>query len=475
MSTPDKQALLAQLQPYGQQHVLAFWDQLDARGQSQLAVQVAGLDLAQLAALTSGQEHHQDWAALAARATPPPAMRLDDPHPVHSAEQARTRGREALADGKIAALVVAGGQGTRLGFDQPKGMYPIGPLSQATLFQLLCEKMLAVSRRAGFVRRPGSEPSLPLLVMTSPATDAATREFFAAHQGFGVAEPDLRIFCQGTMPAVDAQTGKLLLSAPDSLSLSPDGHGGTLAALAASGALAWLRELGVEQLFYFQVDNPLVRVCDPEMIGYHLLSGSQVSTKVVAKRSPRDRLGNVVQVDGRVQIIEYSDLPDEAAERRNPDGSLELWAGNIAVHVFDVAFLADLAGTGRLPFHRAHKKVPYLDSDGQRVEPTEPNAIKFEKFIFDALPAAETSIVVETAAADEFAAVKNAPGSGLESPEWVQEMIVAQHTRWLQSTGATVDPGVKVEISPLFALDADMLGERIAPGLHVTADRYFAP
>ena len=179
--------------------------------------------------------------------------------------------------------------------------------------------------------------------MTSPATHEETVAFFAAHDRFGLPEEDLIVFCQGTMPAVDAQTGRVLLAAPGQIAASPDGHGGMLAALDRSGALADIERRGIRHLFYFQVDNPLVDICGREFSGYHLLAQSEFSTQVIAKRDPLDRVGNVVQVDGRLMVIEYSDLPEEAANRRNADGSLRIWAGSIAVHVMDTALLRRLA------------------------------------------------------------------------------------------------------------------------------------
>ena len=242
---------------------------------------------------------------------------------------------------------MAGGQGTRLGFDHPKGMFPIGPLSGKTLFQIHVEKIVAAGRRYG-VR-------IPLYLMTSPATHEETVAFFAAHDRFGLPAEDLIVFCQGTMPAVDAQTGRVLLEAPGRIAASPDGHGGMLAALDRSGALADIERRGIRHLFYFQVDNPLVDICGREFSGYHLLAQSEFSTQVIAKRDPLERVGNVVQVDGRLMVIEYSDLPEEAANRRNADGSLRIWAGSIAVHVMDTALLAAAGRGGRgpaLPYRR---------------------------------------------------------------------------------------------------------------------------
>lgn len=446
--SPSKQQLHERLAPHDQQHVLRFWDQLTADGQRSLAGEIERLDLAELDAAFRGQSTGENWGELAARASAPPAIRLDAKDNRFTRADARQRGAAALAAGRVGALLVAGGQGTRLGFDHPKGMYRVGPVSQASLFQILIEKLLAASRRYGV--------SIPLYLMTSPATHAETIEFLTAQGRFGLPERDLHVFCQGTMPAVDAQSGRLLLQSPDALALSPDGHGGMLAALARSGGLADLAARGIEQLFYFQVDNPLAPVCDAQFIGYHLLARSELSTLVIAKQFPTERVGNVASVDGRLRIIEYSDLPQAAAERRRPDGSLELWAGNTAIHVFDIALLNRLSSRAdALPFHLAHKAVPYLDEQGRRVEPTSPNAIKFERFIFDLLPAAEGAIVVEADAAQAFGPLKNAPGSERDSPESVRRQIADLHGSWLAAAGVRVAEGVDVEISPLFAMDAE--------------------
>ncbi len=351
-------------------------------------------------------------------------------------------------------------------------MFPIGPVSGATLFRILFEKVLAIGRRHGV------QP--PLFVMTSDATHAETVEYIEVNQYFGLNPNDVHLFQQGHMPAVEIQTGRVLLESKSRLALSPDGHGGKLAALKKSGGLAKLQERRVRHVFYCQVDNPLVSMCDAEFLGYHLLSRSQVSTQVVAKQDPLERVGNVVMVDGRMTIIEYSDLPNTVAEKRNPDGSLRLWAGNTAIHIFDVAFLNQMADNAEsLPFHLARKKVPYIDEQGRSIEPTEPNAIKFEKFIFDLLPAAERAFVMEVDPRVSFAPVKNAPGEKTDTPESVQRQMIELHTRWLRSAGARVEPGVAVEISPLFALDESDMVELTRQGqlrsnLDVTQPTYFA-
>jgi UDP-N-acetylglucosamine/UDP-N-acetylgalactosamine diphosphorylase len=464
MDSITKDRLLAILRPHGQEHLLAFWDRLDPAQRESLARQIEAIDFGLIRRLYEGRGQQINVRELLDRATPPPAFRLDAAQNPFTPQQARKRGADALAAGEVGALLVAGGQGTRLGFDQPKGMFPIGPLSNKTLFQILVEKIVAAARRYGM--------RIPLYIMTSPATHEETAEFFARHNRFGLAEDDLTLFCQGTMPALDAETGRVLLSAPGQIAVSPDGHGGMLAALARSGALDEIRRRNLRQLFYFQVDNPVVDVCGPEFIGYHLLSGAEFSTQVVAKHDPRDRVGNVVQVDGRLTVIEYIELPDDVAERRNPDGSLTVWAGSIAVHMMDVELLRRLAGTIEgLPFHIAHKKVAYIDPAGRRIEPADPNAIKFEQFIFDLMPRAQRAIVVEVDAERAFAPVKNASGTS-GTPEIARAQLAANAREWLRAAGAEVADDVPVEISPLFALDTEELATKIPPGTRITTPTY---
>ena len=456
-----KKKLLATLRPFGQEHLLAFWDTLAQKQKTSLGRQIEAIDFGLIRRLYDSRDEQGNVRELASRAGPPPAFRLDASKNPFSPQQAKRRAVEALKAGKIGAILVAGGQGTRLGFDHPKGMFPIGPLSQKTLFQIHVEKIIAAARRYGV--------SIPLYLMTSPATHDETVAFFTEHGRFGLPEEDLFIFCQGTMPAVDAATGRVLLDAPNRIAASPDGHGGMVAAMLRSGALDDIDRRKIEHLFYFQVDNPLVDICGQEFLGYHLLAGSEFSSQVIAKRDPLERVGNVVQVDGRLMVIEYSDLPDAAARRRNADGSLAIWAGSIAVHVMAASLLRKTVG---LPFHIARKKVAYVDASGQQVKPSEPNAIKFERFIFDLMPEAKNAIVVEVDPRLAFAPLKIASGAIDDTPETVRSQLMALYRGWLRQAGATVADDTPVEISPLFALDAEELAGKLPAGLATDAPVY---
>ena len=451
-------AEVERLRRHQQEHVLHWWDELAPALRQSLAAQIADIDFEQLSRLTmpakSDAAYEEPAAQRASRAVPPAQLvrvpRNDQEGQIWA--DARKAGAELLQAGRVGVILVAGGEGTRLGFPHPKGQFTIGPVSGKPLFQLLAEQVVARTRQTG---RP-----IPYYVMTSPATHDETVAYFESHAYFGLHRGDVAFFPQGTMPAIDRHTGKLLLSARHELALNPDGHGGILAALDRSNLLEHMRRSGVDFLYYHQVDNPLARVCDPAFLGLHALHQSEVSTKVVAKLSPEEKMGVAVDVDGRTQIIEYSDMPAEVAARRDANGQLLLWAGSTAMHVFSRSFFERLrAGRIELPFHRAIKKVPYLDEAGQLIEPEAENAVKFERFIFDALPLAERSLVVEARREDEFCPLKNKTGDF--SPEHVRQNLSRLYTEWLRSAGATIADNLPVEISPLYALDAAELAGKI--------------
>jgi UDP-N-acetylglucosamine/UDP-N-acetylgalactosamine diphosphorylase len=452
--------VLHRLRGHRQEHVLAGWDRLDAHQRAQLVDQLAGIDLDEIERLYA---HRNDPSAL------PTADRLA-PIPTETAasidEATIALGHAALARGELAVLLVAGGQGTRLGFDKPKGAFPIGPVSKKTLFQLHADKVFAIARRYG---RP-----VPFLVMTSPATHADTEGYFAEADFFGLGRDNVYLFQQGTMPAVDIATGRLLMEAPGVLFSSPNGHGGTLTALSESSVLDAIAQRGVRHVFYFQVDNPLVKIGDPEFLGRHIALRSEASSKVIEKAYPKEKMGVFALIDGRCGIVEYSDLPDDLANLRDPSGRLAYRAGSPAIHLFDLEFLRRVTqGESRLPFHIARKKVPHVNEAGQSVNPTTENALKFEMFVFDAIPMAERWLLMESPRDEEFAPVKNAEGA--DSPATARQAISNLAGKWLEATGAKVprdaDGNVTapLEISARFALDAAELAARIWPGRAIEA------
>ncbi len=395
------------------------------------------------------------------------------PAEIEAERTARREGERILAEGRVAAVLLAGGQGSRLGFDGPKGDYPFAPITGRTLFWQHCTTIAALRERH---RAP-----LPLYILTSPTNDEETRAIFGANDHFGLGADTVHFVVQGTLPAVDATTGALLREAPGRLALSPDGHGGLLMALRNSGALDEMAAAGIDTLFTYQVDNPLVRACRPEFLGHHVLAGAQMSSVVVRKLSAEERMGVIAHVDDRPGVVEYSDLPDELAEARDAEGELVYWAGSIAVHCIERTFAERLTGDDlRLPFHRALKRVPYVDDRGELVTPDAPNAVKFETFLFDALAYAERTIAVEADRAEEFAPIKNAEGS--DSPETARRALNRRNAGWIEAAGVTVrldDEGepVDLEIDPRLALDADELAAALVemPGLTIAGPTVLGP
>lgn len=322
--------------------------------------------------------------------------------------------------------------------------------------------------------------------MTSPLNHDATVAFFKENDHFGLESGDVTFFPQGVMPSFDMQTGRMLLAEPNQVATNPDGHGGSLKALKVSGALDDMRARGVEHLSYFQVDNPIVRVADPVFLGLHAAapdSSAEMSSKMLAKAYPEEKLGMFCVADGRLQIIEYSDLPMERQRERTPDGRLRFLAGSPAIHILSVDFVERVNSDPKfaLPYHRAEKKVPCIDPEtGERIDPESPNAVKLERFVFDAIPLAESSIVFEADRIEEFAPIKNA--EGVDSPQSSREIQTARAARWLARAGVSIPtrigtddartPDCTIELSPLTAtepedIDGADLPRSIDPGSEV--------
>jgi UDP-N-acetylglucosamine/UDP-N-acetylgalactosamine diphosphorylase len=242
--------------------------------------------------------------------------------------------------------------------------------------------------------------------------------------------------------------------------MNPDGHGGAISALVRSGATEEMRRRGIDTISYFQVDNPLVTIADPVFLGFHLQEGAQMSSKVLQKACPEEKVGVMALADGRLTVIEYSDLDEETMHAREADGSLRYWAGSIAIHMLAVDFVEHMAREASMPWHVARKKIPYYEA-GEVVRPDEPNGVKFEQFIFDALPETRASVTLEVEREEEFAPVKNA--SGVDSAESCRRLLGNRFARWIEAAGGSVardvegNAAVGIEISPLVALDAEDL------------------
>jgi len=443
-----REKLRNQLQKYGQGHLLQFGEDLDEGRQRELLAQIQRLDLAGIERSVADFIKGARPASVQADLSPCPFYGV---RPAGAAQQRKYAqaielGRESIAAGKVAAFVVAGGQGTRLGFDGPKGDLPISPVKGKTLFQIFAETIKATCQKYQTI--------CPWYVMTSSLNYDRTVEIFQANDYYGLAPDNVSIFQQGALPNFSLD-GKILLTDKGTIACSPDGHGGSLRALHEAGMLKDMKKRGVEFLSYWQVDNPLINIFDPLFIGLHVLDKAEMSSKAVIKAGPKEKVGNFCLVDGKVTVIEYSDLPDELAEKRQADGSLLFQLGSIGIHIISRTFVEKLNAKGfSLPLHRAVKKIPHIDPQGNLVES---EGIKLESFVFDAIPMASRSIIVETLRSEEFAPTKNA--IGVDSVESTKRMMVARAAAWLESAGVTIprkpDGSLDClfEIAPSFALE----------------------
>ncbi|MDD5010813.1 MAG: UDPGP type 1 family protein [Phycisphaerae bacterium] len=441
------------LQKYNQRHLLTFWQQLDDSGKEKLLGQIEELDFELLDQKIHRYIKNSSAVKLPERIEPVPEYPAMPQNPEQEKKYAEAKrlGAELLSKGKVAAFVVAGGQGTRLGFDGPKGDFAITPVKNKTLFQLFAEMIKASGEKYGFEPR--------WYIMTSPLNHEPTRKIFRDNNFYGLKEQDIFIFQQGTEVNFSPD-GKILLEEKGTLAVSPDGHGGSLKALHKSGAVADMKARGIEYISYFQVDNPLINIFDPLFIGLHVNDKAQMSSKALTKAGPFEKVGNFCCVDGKVTVIEYSDLPKELAERKNPDGSLVFSLGSIAIHIINRSFVEKLNAAGfALPYHRAVKKISYVDlQSGQKIEPAKPNGIKLETFVFDALPLAEKSIILETIRSGEFAPVKEDQCEGPDNPAAAKKMMIARWASWLAQAGVQIpkkpDGSIDcvVEIAPSFAV-----------------------
>ena len=427
-----------------------FWDSLNSAERSELVRQTAALDLEELlrglerAMTNHAAGHVPRLEPIEVEALP---ERGGDPA---RRDAARAAGEALLRAGRVGVMVVAGGQATRLGYPGPKGLFPLGPISERCLFAQQAQKLLRLRSR---YRR-----AIPWYVMTSPATDAATRAGFEQSDYFGVPQEDIFFFTQAMVPSFDFE-GRLMLESPGRIFENPNGHGGSLTALLESGALDHMDQRGIDTLFYYQVDNPLVPLADPVFIGFHAQSGAEMSCKVIRKRDPDEKVGVVTQLDGRVGVVEYTEIDEQNRNARGADGELLYWAGNMALHVFDVGFVRRVAADAALllPYHASAKKIPTVNDAGERVEPDAPNGHKLERFVFDALAAARSVCVVEARREEEYSPVKNAEGS--DSPATARADLEACYRAWLEEAGIALPRGVRTEIDESRIANASDLRE----------------
>ncbi|BGP14527.1 hypothetical protein JCM10213_005184 [Rhodosporidiobolus nylandii] len=468
-SSADVQKLRSTWEQAGQGHVFTFWDKLSSDEQATLFRQLQSINPVRVNTIhAAALKAEKDAAASTSDdITPPPADTTDSA--IGNEAQAKewnAVGLQAVRDGKVGVLLMAGGQGTRLGSSAPKGCYDIGLPSHKSLFQLQAERIKRLEVVAG------ASKAVPWYIMTSGPTRKPTEDFFAQNGYFGLEKENVVFFEQGILPCL-TDDGKIFLDTPSSVAVAPDGNGGLYAALKAplspSSSVSVLSDLssrGIEYLHAYCVDNCLVRVADPVFLGSCISRKADCGAKVVKKTAASESVGVVAQKAGKFAVVEYSEISKEMSERQDSNGDLAFRAANIANHFYTRAFLEEVANFDetRMPFHIARKKIPHVDlASGESSKPSKPNGMKLEQFVFDVFPFVEQFALLEAERSQEFSPLKNAPGTGSDDPETSRRDLLAENKRWLEAAGATVEQGVEIELSPLVSYAGE--GLEAAAGL----------
>jgi UDP-N-acetylglucosamine/UDP-N-acetylgalactosamine diphosphorylase len=460
-SAEDLQELKDKYEKSQQDHVFAFYDELDTEEKAALYDQLQTIDphrinvLADKALHPPKQSHEDKQPSIEPLPTEASASLLDSEQ--KQVDEWYKAGLDLIAENKVAVVLMAGGQGTRLGSSDPKGCFDIGLPSKKSLFQMQAERIFKIQELAK--KQKGSEqpPAVPWYVMTSGPTRKPTEKFFEEHNYFGLPKENVIVFEQGVLPCISNE-GKILMESKSRVAVAPDGNGGIYEALIMSGARQDMSKRGIEHVHAYCVDNCLVKVADPVFLGFSASKDVDIATKVVRKRAAKEPVGLIVQKNGKPDVVEYSEIDKEMAEAKDSSDLLKYRAANIVNHYYSFRFFEDIERwSHRLPHHVAKKKIPYMDTEsGKTVKPEKPNGIKLEQFVFDVFPfiGMDKFACLEVERKQEFSPLKNAKGTGEDDPDTSKRDIMQQGAQWARDAGATViseGDETGIEVSPLIS------------------------
>ena len=393
----------AKLSEYGQEHLLKYYDELTEEQKQALLEQIMATDMSILEAC----KHKQDLVQKG-EISPLAAMQLDE---IEAGRESFTAtGLEAIRAGKVGAVLLAGGMGTRLGSDDPKGMYNVGITRELYIFECLINNLMDV------VKQAGAYPHL--FVMTSEKNHEATVKFLTEKAFFGYQADRVHFFKQEMAAATDYE-GKIYLEEKGRLSTSPNGNGGWFLSLEKSGLLDLVHAEGIEWLNVFAVDNVLQRIADPCFVGATIQKNCTVGAKVVRKNAPDEKVGVICLEDGRPSIVEYYELTDELMNAKDEKGDPAYYFGVILNYLFHVEEMEKMMSN--LPLHIVEKKIPYLDEEGNLVKPEAPNGYKFEQLVLDLIHELDSCLPFEVVRNREFAPIKNK--TGIDSVESARALL----------------------------------------------------
>lgn len=395
---------LEMLKKHGQEQLLRYYDELSDESKASLLAQIGQIDWS-LLSLLDRKEMTVDKGEL----SPLGALEIDEINARR--DEFEKIGIEALKAEKVGAVLLAGGQGTRLGFDGPKGTFPIGVTRELYIFECLINNLMDVVKRVG--------AWVPLYIMTSEKNNEATVKFFNEHNFFGYDKDHVRFFIQEMAPSV-GYDGKILLEGKDRISLSPNGNGGWFKSLVNAGCLDHMKEIGVEWLTVFAVDNVCQRINDPSFVGATIESGRDCGAKVIAKANPTEKVGVLCLEDGKPSIVEYYEITEDMKNLRDERGELLYKFGVILNYMFKLSKLEDIL-RDTMPVHVVEKKIPFINEQGELVKPTEPNGYKFETLVLDMIHLMDSCLSYEVVREKEFAPIKNP--TGVDSVESARELL----------------------------------------------------
>ncbi|OAV99357.1 hypothetical protein PTTG_04566 [Puccinia triticina 1-1 BBBD Race 1] len=463
-STADMEGSAKTQQEYeeaGQGHVFAFFDQLQTEEKEELVNQLKSIDPQRVNQIFKQSTSKSGSGAEPIDKTdlePPPKDSLESiidlskPEIKRNVSEWESLGFKSMKEQKVGILLLAGGQGTRLGSNDPKGCYNIGLPSQKSLFQIQAEKIIRLQDLVG-----GSS-IIPWYIMTSGPTRKPTEDYFSKMNYFGLKKENVMFFEQGVLPALTPE-GKMFLETPSKVCVAPDGNGGLYAALRSSSScsagrsvLHDLKHRGIEYIHAYCVDNCLVKVADPIFLGYCISKKTTCGVKVVLKSQPNESVGVLALKNKLWSVVEYSEMPESVASSRAENGELKFKSANIANHFYSLKFLESIESfESKLAYHVAHKKIPHIDlKSKQLIKPSQPNGIKLELFIFDVFPFVDSLSLLEVDRSEEFSPLKNAPNTGTDDPQTSRRDLLAQQKRWLEAAGCQFSaPDLEVELSAL--------------------------
>ncbi|XP_023022882.1 UDP-N-acetylhexosamine pyrophosphorylase-like protein 1 [Leptinotarsa decemlineata] len=446
-----------------QSHLLKYWDELKDEEKTQFLKQLSTIRFDEVNRLFKEAQSSltEEVTKLDSKMKPLPSDKFESEEGINAKllDEYRTAGLREIANGHVAVLLMAGGQGTRLGVSYPKGMYSVGLPSGKTLFQIQAERIRRVVSLAK--QQTGLAGKICWYIMTSGPTNKTTEKFLRENDHFGLKKEDVVLFQQGLLPCFDFN-GKIFLEEKHSVSLAPDGNGGIYRALRDNGILKDMEHRGIKYVHVHSVDNILVKVADPVFIGYCVKKGADCGAKVVKKSGPSEAVGVVCQVDGSFQVVEYSEITEQTANLRDEEGNLVFRAGNICNHFFSTKFLNEIANNyeSKLKLHVAKKKIPYVDADGTKVKPTTSNGIKIEKFVFDVFQFTDNFVTWEVPRNSEFSALKNADTADVDCPRTSRRDLLNLHKSYIENAGGKVSCD-GVEISPLLSYAGEDIEDRV--------------